>query len=224
MNKLLNAFKKKKLLKICGLRGNGLESYNNIDLVWLNFAPKAIKSGRLINLQTAQKIACGIPPSVIKVWVFFWNSNDEIITCIREVPLDAIQLHDDFDQQYIEFLKQECPSVGIIQAIKSSQIQDISIIQDHVDMLLIDNSHGSGTTLDTQSASNLTCDIPYMIAWWITPYNVWDILQKCPYACGVDIASWVEKEDWNKKYISQDLVKHVSQTLLYYKRVSSSNK
>jgi phosphoribosylanthranilate isomerase len=91
-------------------------------MIGLNFAPKAEKSGRCITIEAAHTIAQSVPDRVVKVGVFLQNTIEEMIECIRLVPLDAIQVHDTLTINMVQDIQRECGPIGIIKALFQNNI------------------------------------------------------------------------------------------------------
>src|SRR5262245_60592046 len=62
------------------------------DAIGLKFYPR---SPRFVTSERAREIAAVVPAGVVKVGVFVTAGAAEICRLVREVPLDAVQLHGD---------------------------------------------------------------------------------------------------------------------------------
>ncbi|MBV8867422.1 MAG: phosphoribosylanthranilate isomerase [Acidobacteriaceae bacterium] len=81
------------LVKICGITSQNdamLAAEAGASAIGFNFYPQ---SPRYLSFDSAHRIACILPDSVLKVGVFVEPSEDDLKLAIDQVPLDVIQLH-----------------------------------------------------------------------------------------------------------------------------------
>lgn len=195
-----------------------MSSYKNIHLVWFNFAPKAAKSGRLIDISTAKAIAHTLPNRIIKVWIFLDNTLDEILDCVRQIPLDAIQIHDELTPEMIKEMRSSCPWVGIIKALHRQHIAEYINYQPFVDCFVFDSTEpGSGLIYDYTILNTIPVNIPFLIAGGITADNVSQVLKDIPHTCGIDVASGIESilPNW-KKILDKNKAEYFAQQVFSF--------
>lgn len=145
------------------------------------------------------------------VGVFVNETIENIVHTVHEVALDAVQLHGDEDECFIQALKEET-TVEIWKAVQVRTAEDAAAWMDSsADMLLFDTYHkdergGTGEIFDWSSLDYV--ERPFMLAGGISADNVARAIRTVrPY--GVDISSGVEIEGQkdNQKIVAfMDLV------------------
>ena len=128
------------------------------------------------------------------VGVFVNETVDNLITIANEANLDAVQLHGDEDEAFIQSLK-ERTNVEVWKAIQIRSAADVEEwIDSSADMLLFDAYHkdergGTGEVFDWSSLD--TFERPFMLAGGIDSTNVARAIRTVrPY--GIDISSGIE--------------------------------
>ena len=128
------------------------------------------------------------------VGVFVNETVDNLITIANEANLDAVQLHGDEDEAFIQSLK-ERTNVEVWKAIQIRSAADVEKwIDSSADMLLFDAYHkdergGTGEVFDWSSLD--TFERPFMLAGGIDSTNVARAIRTVrPY--GIDISSGIE--------------------------------
>ena len=128
------------------------------------------------------------------VGVFVNETVDNLVTIANEANLDAVQLHGDEDETFIQSLK-ERTNVEVWKAIQIRTAADTEKwIDSSVDMLLFDAYHkdergGTGEVFDWSSLD--TFERPFMLAGGIDSTNVARAIRTVrPY--GIDISSGIE--------------------------------
>ena len=143
-------------------------------------------SRRKVSPKEANTLAQLIPASVKKVGVFVSPSLEELQEVSREVSLDLIQIHGDYDEA--------CRSLGlpIIRALAVGK--DKQLFSEVADYYLFDApTAGSGVRFDWEAFDAQNAIKPYFIAGGLTPENVTDCIAHFhPYA--VDVSSGVETD------------------------------
>ena len=172
-------------IKICGL-------FREEDIAYVNkYKPDYIgfvfaDSRRKVSPKEANTLAQLIPASVKKVGVFVSPSLEELQEVSREVSLDLIQIHGDYDEA--------CRSLGlpIIRALAVGK--DKQLFSEVADYYLFDApTAGSGVRFDWEAFDAQNAIKPYFIAGGLTPENVTDCIAHFhPYA--VDVSSGVETD------------------------------
>lgn len=147
------------------------------------------KSPRCINIETAKSIvnSCNLQ----FVAVFVNGSIDQIVNIARELKLNAIQLHGDEDETYINALKEALPcGISIWKAVGVSDV--IEHKTQGADRYLFDTkvgtqSGGTGKTFDWRILIN---ERNFMLAGGLNNNNIDEALTT--YAVGLDFNSGVE--------------------------------
>lgn len=130
------------------------------------------------------------------VGVFVNETLDNLVTIATEVNLDAVQLHGDEDEAFIQSLK-ERTNVEVWKAVQIRSAADAEKwIDSSADMLLFDAYHkdergGTGEVFDWSSLDEF--ERPFMLAGGIDSTNVARAIRTVrPY--GIDISSGIETE------------------------------
>ena len=128
------------------------------------------------------------------VGVFVNETVDNLVTIAKEVNLDAVQLHGDEDETFIQSLK-ERTNVEVWKAVQIRSAADVEEwIDSSADMLLFDAYHkdergGTGEVFDWSSLDAF--ERPFMLAGGIDSTNVARAIRTVrPY--GIDISSGIE--------------------------------
>lgn len=132
--------------------------------------------------------------SIKTVGVFVNETVDNLVTIADEANLDAVQLHGDEDEDFIQSLK-ERTNVEVWKAIQIRSAADAAAwIDSSADMLLFDAYHkdergGTGDVFDWSCLD--TFERPFMLAGGIDSTNVARAIRTVrPY--GIDISSGIE--------------------------------
>lgn len=130
------------------------------------------------------------------VGVFVNETLDNLVTIAEKVHLDAVQLHGDEDETFIQSLK-ECTNVEVWKAVQIRSATDAEKwIDSSADMLLFDAYHkdergGTGEVFDWSVLDEF--ERPFMLAGGIDSTNVARAIRTVrPY--GIDISSGIETE------------------------------
>ena len=130
------------------------------------------------------------------VGVFVNETLENLVTIATEVNLDAVQLHGDEDEAFIQSLK-ERTNVEVWKAVQIRSAADAEAwIDSSADMLLFDAYHkdergGTGEVFDWSCLDEF--ERPFMLAGGIDSTNVARAIRTVrPY--GIDISSGIEKE------------------------------
>ncbi|WP_334313262.1 hypothetical protein [Psychrosphaera algicola] len=126
---------------------------------------------------------------------------NDLVRLISQVPVSALQLHGDEDQNYIDELREALSQVGknieIWQVISVPVDGKLPAQWPQADRILLDTvtpdgtQGGSGMTFSWQNLTSLPLDIaPIMLAGGLNPQNINDAIQ-LPIN-GVDLNSGVE--------------------------------
>lgn len=130
------------------------------------------------------------------VGIFVNETLDNLVTIATEVNLDAVQLHGDEDEAFIQSLK-ERTNVEVWKAVQIRSAADAEAwIDSSADMLLFDAYHkdergGTGEVFDWSCLDEF--ERPFMIAGGIDSANVARAIRTVrPY--GIDISSGIETD------------------------------
>lgn len=130
------------------------------------------------------------------VGIFVNETLDNVVTIATEVNLDAVQLHGDEDEAFIQSLK-ERTNVEVWKAVQIRSATDAEAwIDSSADMLLFDAYHkdergGTGEVFDWSCLDEF--ERPFMLAGGIDSTNVARAIRTVrPY--GIDISSGIETE------------------------------
>lgn len=130
------------------------------------------------------------------VGVFVNETLDNLVTIATEVNLDAVQLHGDEDEAFIQSLK-ERTNVEVWKAVQIRGAADVEAwIDSSADMLLFDAYHkdergGTGEVFDWSCLDEF--ERPFMLAGGIDSTNVARAIRTVrPY--GIDISSGIETD------------------------------
>ena len=128
------------------------------------------------------------------VGVFVNETVENLVTIANEANLDAVQLHGDEDEAFIQSLK-ERTNVEVWKAVQIRSVADVEKwIDSSADMLLFDAYHkdergGTGEVFDWSSLDAF--ERPFMLAGGIDSTNVARAIRTVrPY--GIDISSGIE--------------------------------
>lgn len=155
------------------------------------------------------------PADAIKtVGVFVNETVDNLVSVVRDVHLDAVQLHGDEDEAFIRSLK-ERTNVEVWKAVQIRSASDAEKwIDSSADMLLFDAYHknergGTGKVFDWSCLDEF--ERPFMLAGGIDSTNVARAIRTVrPY--GIDISSGIETagmKDYEKMKAFINVVKYI---------------
>jgi phosphoribosylanthranilate isomerase len=200
-------------IKICGITNKKEIEYLNIlkpDYIGFVFT----KSKRQVTGNKAKELLDSLDKDIKTVGVFKDNSMDEIFDIIKEVHLDAIQLHGKEDENFISTLKNNLSEpIKIWKALSISNAENIIRYKQKINLIdnfLIDGDNpGSGETFSLGNISeyfeenkledksnSVTYRYNFFLAGGITPENVTERILKAN-SIGVDVSSGVEVIDEN---------------------------
>lgn len=169
------------------------------DYMGLVFAPSkrqvTVEQAKILIEELHKQCINHYDTKVVKtVGVFVNETVDNLVTIANEANLDAVQLHGDEDETFIQSLK-ERTNVEVWKAIQIRTAADTEKwIDSSVDMLLFDAYHkdergGTGEVFDWSSLDAF--ERPFMLAGGIDSTNVARAIRTIrPY--GIDISSGIE--------------------------------
>lgn len=183
-------------IKLCGLkRANDIEFVNELKPEYIGFV-FAENSKRYITPQKAKELKKQLCEGITAVGVFVNENIETIIELLKHNVIDAVQLHGQENETYIEQLKKETNCV-IIKAFCIKSEEDIALANaSTADYVLLDSGGGSGTTFEWSNIKEMKR--PYFLAGGLNPGNVGEaITELSPYA--VDASSSLETDGFKDK-------------------------
>ncbi len=179
-------------IKVCGLLSIEQAeqvAFAGVDAIGLNFVSW---SQRRIERGPARELARALSGKAERIGVVSDVDASAILTLMREVGLDRVQLHDCASPELLLALGSAAfPAIGV------SGVQDVQRARECAsEWVLVDASHGgqsggTGRVFDWQLLGDLCLERRVLLAGGLHPGNVADAVRRvCPY--GVDTASGVE--------------------------------
>ena len=195
-------------IKICGIKRREEIQYANKlkpDYIGFVFA----KSKRKVTKEDAAVLSSELDKGIKSVGVFRNNSLEEIIDILKTVPLLAVQLHGDEDEEFIKTLKDNINEISNsrnIEIWKAISVDNTEYIEKYllchredklskdvlIDKFLIDGCNpGSGKTYSLDHIKDKFLLDNCFLAGGITPDNVLERINEVN-PMGVDVSSGVE--------------------------------
>lgn len=190
-------------VKICGITNSEdaiLSSKLGADALGFNFYKK---SPRYMLPEKAREIIDDLPAEILKVGVFVNETLEMILEIAQTAKLDAIQLHGDESEEFVDELKRKT-SLEIIKAFRvSPEFAPEDVLKHEVDAVLLDafsakDHGGTGETFDWEVAKRVKNIFPKLyLAGGLSPENVAEAIFRVePFA--VDACSCLEKTKGKK--------------------------
>lgn len=183
-------------IKLCGLRRLcDIDYANELMPEYIGFV-FAKKSKRYVNPKTAKILRERLKKEIIPVGVFVDEKIEVITNLLEHHIIDAVQLHGNEDEEYINMLRQYTDCT-IIKAFRVKKKEDIVFANcSSADYVLLDSGSGSGERFDWEVLRGMTR--PYFLAGGLTPENVRAAIENYqPFA--VDASSSLETEGYKDK-------------------------
>ena len=213
----IKELKWQKIFKACWIRKK-LKSYEWIDLLWFNFVPS---SKRVVSLVEASEILedCRDKKTFVSTVGLFQNQSiEEVLKISKDLNFNFVQLHWDENLSYCKKIKEA--GFWLIKVFKVNEnlkekIQEFLperknySSENLVDYFIFDSWDWSWKTFDSKLLNWI--EVPYILAGWVKPENVEELLKNHPFAIWVDSASWVENEE--KANISEERVLEIYKKL-----------
>ena len=183
---------KKLEIKICGIRrAEDVEIVNRYKPDYIGFI-LAKGYRRTILPQTAAELSKQLAEGIKTVGVFVNSSIEEIEEFQRIAGLDAVQLHGDEDEEYIERLNVPCEIWQVVRVRGGSDIIDVK----GADRILLDKYDancygGTGESFDASELGRIRAKSPVILAGGLNAENVTERV-KMFKPQGVDVSSAVE--------------------------------
>lgn len=193
-------------IKLCGLRREcDIDYANELMPEYIGFV-FAKKSKRYISPKDAKNLKNRLKPKIKAVGVFVNEDIKTISELLNNGVIDAVQLHGNEDEAYINELRRLTDCV-IIKAFCIKNSEDIALADaSTADYVLLDSGGGSGNTFDWSHIKEMKR--PYFLAGGLNSENVGDAIKELsPYA--VDASSSLETDDFKDKEKMMAFVKAV---------------
>ncbi len=178
-------------IKICGIRDPAAAQAAAelaVDAVGFVFA----ESPRRVSARRARELGTLLPPGTLRVGVFRGASPEEVRRTAEQAGLNAVQLHDPWEEAAVARLREE--GWRVIRALILAPGGAPPPVPEQADYLLADSrSPGSGQRADWAAAGRLAAGaVPLILAGGLTPDNLGAALAAVgPF--GVDVSSGVER-------------------------------
>lgn len=198
-------------VKICGLMR--LEDVACVNACRPEYAGVVFaESRRKVDGEWVKGLRAYLDPEIEVTGVFVNEEPEKILSLCDGGVIDAVQLHGDEDEAYMEYLKERI-SNPIIKAVRvQNQAQILQAQKWPCDFLLLDTYTkgqygGSGQTFNLSLIPQM--QKPFFLAGGLTAANVREKIELChPYA--VDISSGVEGEDgWKDSNKIREFIERV---------------
>lgn len=179
-------------IKICGLfRECDIDYVNEAKPDYAGFILNYPKSHRNVPPGTAQELRSKLLPEIKAVGVFVNQPAETVISTARFVGLDAIQLHGNEDNDYIDHLK-EIINIPIWKAFKvKTEAALRQALLSSADEILLDNGYGTGESFDWSMVKDFNRS--FILAGGLNPENIPDAIETLkPFA--LDISTGVETQ------------------------------
>ena len=180
----LYKYMKKPLIKICWTRSY-MKVLEQVDYVWYICTPWYTRS------VSAEKIAKISYMTAKKVGVFVNESTEMIDTFCSSSGIHIVQLHGEETPAQCTSLKKRWYT--IFKALPAENWQTYRNYEGVVDLYIFDGKDPwSWVSYDYTILQEV--NVPYLVAWGISPSNAKEVLESLPSCLGVDISSGVESD------------------------------
>jgi len=181
-------------VKICGMtRLEDAELAVSLGASAVGFVLWA-QSPRAVSVEGARDIARALPPLVARVGVFVNEDPRRVAEIVREIGLDAVQLHgdervDDYRTVGARLIRAVTLDHDGAEDEAAALAPDVTPLVDAHDRA---RRGGTGRTADWDRAAAVAARRPILLAGGLTPANVAEAVRRVrPW--GVDVASGVEE-------------------------------
>ncbi|MDY6781978.1 MAG: phosphoribosylanthranilate isomerase [Cyanobacteriota bacterium] len=164
------------------------------------------RSPRYVPPQHLARLVEQFPPQVDRIGVFADSALSEISTLTAQNILTGVQLHGKESPEYCDRLRQMCPGIEIIKALRvrtlDSLAAEVEAYEGSADTYLLDAYHpqqlgGTGKTLDWNAIASFDFPLPWFLAGGLAPDNITDALA-IVQPDGIDLSSGVERSPGDK--------------------------
>jgi len=165
----------------------------------------SVDTSREVAPDRAADLVAAAPPFLSTVLVSMPDTATRAVELAGAVAPDAIQLHGEFDDAAVRYVRREARA-DVITAVDAADPDRVRGYDGVADAILLDSTTedgagGTGETHDWHAARALVDDLatPVVLAGGLTPENVADAARTVePYA--VDVSSGVERSDGEKDH------------------------
>jgi phosphoribosylanthranilate isomerase len=165
----------------------------------------SIDTPREVPPDRAADLVAAAPPCLSTVLVSMPDTATRAVELAGAVAPDAIQLHGEFDDEDVRYVRREARA-DVITAVDATDPDRVRGYDGVADAILLDSTTedgagGTGETHDWDAARTLVddCTTPIVLAGGLTPENVADAIRTVePYA--VDVSSGVERTGGEKDH------------------------
>jgi phosphoribosylanthranilate isomerase len=165
----------------------------------------SVDTPREVAPDRAADLVAAAPPFLSTVLVSMPDSETRAVELAGAVAPDAIQLHGEFDDEDIRYIRREARAdvITAVDAAEADRVRRYDGVSDAIllDSTTEDDAGGTGETHDWHAARTLVddCSTPVVLAGGLTPENVADAVRTVdPYA--VDVSSGVERTGGEKDH------------------------
>lgn len=221
---MISSVEEKNLLriKICGMRpGPNLDTIAALepDFIGFIFVDQSPRSVSLASF--AEGSMSFISSKTDTIGVFAQHELEDISDIVEKLGLDGVQLHGSESRLYCEALRRNFPHLTIIKAVPVAEIAATSAAVEEyegiVDMMLFDTAGpqlgGSGRSFDWKILTDLSCEVPFLVAGGIGPHNIQAAVEVCSINdrfAGFDVNSAVEVEPGLKSAsLVEDVIRRI---------------
>lgn len=183
-------------IKLCGLkRSCDIACVNELNPEYIGFV-FARKSKRYILPANAETLRKQLKKEITPIGVFVNEEIDTVTELLDRHIIDAVQLHGNEDEEYINTLSERTKCV-IIKAFQMKSGEDIiAANRSSADYVLLDSGAGSGERFDWSLLKEI--ERPYFLAGGLNPENVGKAISELkPFA--VDASSSLETNGYKDK-------------------------
>jgi phosphoribosylanthranilate isomerase len=193
--------------KICGVTNEGdlqAVAESGADAVGI-VTEVSVDTPREVAPDRAADLVAAAPPFLSTVLVSMPDTATRAVELAGAVAPDAVQLHGDFDEEDIRYVRRETRA-DVITAVDATAPDRVRGYDGVADAILLDSTTedgagGTGETHDWHAARTLVEELstPVVLAGGLTPANVTDAVRTVdPYA--VDVSSGVERSGGEKDH------------------------
>ncbi len=178
-------------VKVCGLMRP--EDAQAVNEAGADMAGVILEEGfrRSVSLETARRIRKQLSPDIPLVGVFVDSTPARAASFLKEGIIDAVQLHGDEDEGWLEALR-ALTAKPVIKAMRAGTRQQVREALDFpAAHILLDSGTGTGQTFDWTVLEE--ADRPFILAGGLDADNVGDAVGKY-HPWGVDVSSGVETD------------------------------
>jgi phosphoribosylanthranilate isomerase len=182
------------LVKVCGITNPGdarVAADAGADAVGFIFA----ESPRRVDVDEARRISIALPENMMRVGVFVDEEPAEVLSIVREVGLDLVQLHGDEVPETVAVLREA--GVKVMKALRVESAATLEALDEYeADLFLLDAYStrargGTGERFDWGVAKSLKGRDNIVVSGGLGPENVREAVEFFePF--GVDASSSLE--------------------------------